>query len=307
MSKDYLGYKGKHVVVTGAASGMGKATTEMLVDLGAKVYALDMNEILTPRIALGIKTNLADKASIDAAFALIPDTIDKYFGVAGLSGESTDYWTTVTVNFISNKYIIDTYIDSRMPSGGAIAVVTSIGGVHWEKYQREYKKLIAAETWEGMTRVLHRLAPKDGFGPFGYILSKRAMNCYIAKKARHFAEKNIRANCLMPGTTATGLTREFEKMAGGQDKLMSQSGLAKRFAEPREMAEPLIFLNSDMASYITAYHLIADCGETTLKMLKEKKDLQKMPINFGIYHTRLFKKFVEKRLQNLGWGTRVKK
>ena len=40
--KDYLVIKTKNVVVTGASSGMGKATAEMLVDLGAKVYALDL-------------------------------------------------------------------------------------------------------------------------------------------------------------------------------------------------------------------------------------------------------------------------
>ena len=43
--KDYLGYTGKVCVVTGAASGMGKATAEMLVDLGARVYALDWAEV----------------------------------------------------------------------------------------------------------------------------------------------------------------------------------------------------------------------------------------------------------------------
>ena len=42
--KDYLNYEGKIAVVTGAASGMGKATAEVLKDLGAKVYAMDWNE-----------------------------------------------------------------------------------------------------------------------------------------------------------------------------------------------------------------------------------------------------------------------
>lgn len=43
--KDYFGYQDQVVVVTGAASGMGKATAEMLVDLGAKVYALDCKKL----------------------------------------------------------------------------------------------------------------------------------------------------------------------------------------------------------------------------------------------------------------------
>jgi len=294
MSKDYFGYAGKNVVVTGAASGMGKATAEMLVDLGANVYAIDMNEVTTPGIVLGIKANLSDKASIDAAFAQVPDTIDKYFGIAGLSGMSTDYWTTVTVNYIANKYIIENFIEKRMPSGGAIAIISSTGGVHWEKYRWDTNKLVAAETWEDMTKVLHKLAPRDGFGTFAYMISKRAMNCYIAIKAKSLVGKKIRANCLMPGVTDTGLAKEFEEMAGGRDKLMKQGGMLNRSAEPREMAEPIVFLNSDMASYITGYHLAVDGGELTLKMLKEKKDPAKMPMRFKIYHTRLFKWFVKK-------------
>ena len=46
--KDYLGYKDKICVVTGAASGMGKATCEILLDLGAKVYAMDLAPITLP-------------------------------------------------------------------------------------------------------------------------------------------------------------------------------------------------------------------------------------------------------------------
>ncbi len=66
--KDYFGYQGKVVVVTGAASGMGKATTEMLVDLGAKVYALDWAEVKVAGIEEYIHTDLSLKYSIDKAF-----------------------------------------------------------------------------------------------------------------------------------------------------------------------------------------------------------------------------------------------
>ena len=49
--RDYFGYNGKTVVVTGVASGMGKATAEMLVELGANVYALDWAEVQVEGIA----------------------------------------------------------------------------------------------------------------------------------------------------------------------------------------------------------------------------------------------------------------
>ena len=66
--KDYFGYQGQIAVVTGAASGMGKATTEMLVDLGAKVYALDWQKVEVDGIEKYIHVDLSQKESIDQAF-----------------------------------------------------------------------------------------------------------------------------------------------------------------------------------------------------------------------------------------------
>jgi NAD(P)-dependent dehydrogenase (short-subunit alcohol dehydrogenase family) len=48
MMKDVLGYQGKQVVITGAASGMGAAAAQLLVDLGAQVYALDISDVKVP-------------------------------------------------------------------------------------------------------------------------------------------------------------------------------------------------------------------------------------------------------------------
>ena len=77
--KDYFGYQGQIAVVTGAASGMGKATTEMLVDLGAKVYALDWQKVEVDGIEKYIHVDLSQKESIDQAFQEIPDHIHAFF------------------------------------------------------------------------------------------------------------------------------------------------------------------------------------------------------------------------------------
>ncbi|MBN1315368.1 MAG: SDR family oxidoreductase [Anaerolineales bacterium] len=291
--KDYFGYCRKVCVITGAASGMGKAATEMLVDLGARVFALDMNQVTTPGIEKFIKVNLGEKQSIDNAFIEIPEKIDKFFGVAGLSGVRTDYHLTVTVNFIANKYITEEYLDRRVVAGGAIAYVTSTGGVNWEKYQWEYKKLADADGWDAMTRELHKIAPADGFRPFSYVLSKRCMNYYVAKKTIPFAKKNIRINAILPSSTDTGMKQEFEQLVGSEENLIKQTGLAGRLAESREMAEPLVFLNSDMASFMTGSRILVDYGDETLKILKLKKDVQNMPVALKIFNTRLVKKIMQ--------------
>lgn len=68
MTEKYLNYSDKICVVTGAGSGMGEATAKMLVELGAKVYALDIREVALEGIEEYIHVDLSDKDSIDQAF-----------------------------------------------------------------------------------------------------------------------------------------------------------------------------------------------------------------------------------------------
>ena len=89
--KDYFGYKGKTVVVTGASSGMGKAAAEMLVDLGAEVYALSRRRPDIEGLKGFVSTDLSSKESIDAAFDALPGHIDSFFGIAGASGLHDDF------------------------------------------------------------------------------------------------------------------------------------------------------------------------------------------------------------------------
>jgi NAD(P)-dependent dehydrogenase (short-subunit alcohol dehydrogenase family) len=296
--KDYFGYANKVCVITGAASGMAKAATEMLVDLGAEVYALDRTEASTPGIAGFVEVNLGEKNAIDAAFTRLPDRIDKFFGVAGLSGMKTDYHMTVTVNYIANKYITEQYLEKRVVPGGAIAYITSTAGLHWKRYRWEYRKLLNATGWEAMTAELHKLVPADGFRPFAYVLSKRCLNAFVAKKMVHFADKSIRINAVLPASTETGLQSEFAQMAGSEDNFVKQAGIAGRLARSQEMAGPLVFINSDMASFITGDWLKVDFGDETLKLLKQKKDLQNIPVALKLYNAepvkRLMQRYIDK-------------
>lgn len=169
--QDLLGYEGKVCVVTGYASGMGKATCELLIKLGAKVYGMDRNELVIDGMEKFIATDLSNKQSIDSAFAQLPDKIDCFFGVAGLSGAKTSYWTTFTVNFIANKYMTEQYLEKRMDRGGAIVYVTSCGGLMWEKWQKEYKKVMKCKTWDEMVAFMKKVSPKDGVGGMAYTLA----------------------------------------------------------------------------------------------------------------------------------------
>ena len=291
--KDYFGYNHKICVVTGASSGIGLATAKLLVELNAEVYALDIVEKEIEGVAKFIKE------SIDNAMSQIPTHIDSFFGVAGLSGAKTNYYKTFTVNYIANKYITEEYLKNRMSYGGTISYVTSTGGLYWDKYANEFEKFTNAKTWDEMISALHSQANEDTLGMMAYPLSKRAMNYYMASLAIELGPKKIRVNALLPGSTDTGMKKEFEVEAGGMDALVAETGTAKRLATPEEMAWPLIFLNSDMASFITGLPFIVDAGTSAMVALKQKKDRMDMKVGSKLFNLGFIQKQLAKQLEPL--------
>ena len=252
-------YQNKVCVVTGAASGIGKALCEKLVALGAQVYALDRNKADIEGLSAFVETDLSDKGSIDAAFGVLPQVIDRFFGV-----------------------------EKRIPSGGSIAYVTSCGGLMWEKWRKEYVKVMDCKTWDEMVAFMKSVSPKDGVGVMAYTLSKRAMNYYTSLKAVELGKRGIRVNALLPGSTDTGMKKEFEKMAGGQDNLVKENGGAGRLATPQEMADPLLFLNSGMAAFVSGLLLIADMGHNCEKTLGFCNNQLDVPAALKLYNTKFF-------------------
>lgn len=297
--KDYFGYNNKICVVTGAASGIGKATAELLVELNAEVYALDITKQDIPGVKEFIEVDLSNKESIDEAMERVPRHIDSFFGVAGLSGAKTNYYKTFTVNYIANKYITEEYLKKRMSYGGAISYVTSTGGLYWDKYSSEFEKFTNAKTWDEMIEALHAQAKEDTIGMMAYPLSKRAMNYYMAKLAIELGPQKIRVNALLPGSTDTGMKKEFEVEAGGMDALVAETGTAKRLAKPEEMAQPLVFLNSDMATFITGLPLIVDAGANAMVRLKMKTDRMNMRVGLKLFNLGFVQKQLAKQLEPL--------
>lgn len=275
--KQAFGYEGKVCVVTGASSGMGKATAEILVDLGAKVYALNRRECPVPGIEASIATDLSNKESIDAAFAQLPKHIDCFFGEAGLSGAKTDYMTTFNCDYTANWYITETYLKKRMSAGGAIVYVTSTAGLNWLQYKKEEERVLKAKSWKKVEKAVAGLA-KISPATFAYMYAKRCLSYYAAVQATELGKKGIRVNNVMPGSTDTGMKDEFEKMAGGEEALLKEAGTAGRLATSEEMAWPIVFLNSDVASFVSGTEFNVDSADTAMKKLKLKRDVEAIPI-----------------------------
>ena len=271
--KNYFSYEGKVCVVTGASSGMGKATVEMLVDLGANVYALDLNPCTINGIKEFIKCDLANKKEIDEAFKKIPEHIDSFFGVAGLSGAKTDYRTTFDCNYTANMYITLNYLKNRMSKGGSIVYCTSTAGLEWKRFKKEQNKVVHAKTWEEVEEVTRKLA-SSAPATFAYMYSKRCLSQFACEQAVEFAKLGIRINNVLPASTDTGMKQEFQDMIGSEKELIAQAGLAGRLASPEEMAYPMVFLNSEMSSFISGLDMVVDYTDTCLKTLGLKKNIE---------------------------------
>jgi NAD(P)-dependent dehydrogenase (short-subunit alcohol dehydrogenase family) len=277
--KDYLGYQGKTCVITGASSGMGKALAERLVDLGADVVAISRRACPVQGVRASIQADLSDPSSIDKAFAAIPDSIDCFFGNAGASGSKTPALTTFDIDFNANKYITEAYLKERMGEGGAILYNSSAAGLNWRKFPEESKAIAEAEGWKATEEAFLATAPESALNLFAYLIAKRAVCYYSAAKAVELGKRGIRVNALCPGATSTGMKDEFEKMAGGAENLVANNGIAGRLAESREMAGPMLFLNSDLATFVSGIDLSVDYCDSAMVALGLKQDQMNIPMS----------------------------
>lgn len=153
-------YSGKVCVVTGAGSGMGKATAALLVAEDAEVYALDTQPVAIEGIAKYIQVDLSEKNSIDHVFAELPAHIDCFFGVAGILGATLPFMKVACIDLISNKYMLEELLFERMGEGGAIALVSSDAGIGWEKDGNKvfFAGAVDAEGWGGLLHFLRQRA-----------------------------------------------------------------------------------------------------------------------------------------------------
>jgi NAD(P)-dependent dehydrogenase (short-subunit alcohol dehydrogenase family) len=252
---DVLGYKGKHAVVTGAASGMGAATASALIDLGANVTAIDVKPTELA-VAASLQVDLREKAQIDDAVASISEPVDAVFSVAGLPGPPFSDLDTMKVNFVGARHLIESLVP-KMPRGAAAVCVASNAGLNWQLNLETLYPLVQSPDFEAGVAWCEA-NPEVILG--GYAMSKQATNAWVAWRAVGLMKEfGIRLNNTNPGPTDTAMMPAFEKQAGKEliDAFVGPSG---RRSNAEEQAWPLLFLNSPRSSYVTGEALHVDAG-----------------------------------------------
>jgi len=250
--QDVLGYAGKRVVVTGAASGMGEAAAKLLVQLGAEVHALDVKPVKVG-VAQSIATNLAERGSIDAAVGQLPRSIDVLLNCAGLPGPPFSNLDTMLVNFVGLRHLTETLL-ARIPEDGAVAHITSVAGMGWRKNLEAVRALVETPDFDA-GRAWCEANPEKANG---YLFSKQCIIYYTKKRAGELVGRRIRMNCLSPAPTATPMLPTFHQQAGKENIDTHFQAPIGRDATSEEMAEPLVFLGSRMARFVSGQNLFVD-------------------------------------------------
>lgn len=270
--KDYFGFQGKTVVVTGASSGMGEAAAKMLVDLGAEVHACGSGK--RSRITYGPAKeyyyDLSEKAALDELIAALPAKMDALFVCQGISMGVNPDLKVMKVNFLSVKYLVEA-LAPRIVDNGSISIISSSGGFGWEQTFARSKEIIDCGSYEDTLAWLES-HPEQIQG--SYVVAKQAVNTYVKYKVYDpmFIDRKIRINAICPGNTKTGLTDDFNRSSSPTgDPAEGQRNIEKifldrwngRWASPEEMGWPLVAIGSNIFSYMSGQVIYFDYGITS--------------------------------------------
>lgn len=252
--------QGKVAVVTGGAEGIGRATCELFAREGAAVVIADVNETLGRRteqqiVAAGgqakfVHTDVANEESVKqmaaaaaAAFGKINILVNNaaIFVLKGIDATVEEWRRILDVNVIgaslAAKHVVP---EIRKAGGGAIVNLGSISSFIAQPQYVTYNATKAAIAT--MTRCM----------------------------ALDLAPDKIRVNAVCPGTVWTQIVERLSKEQGldraAADDAPGWGGacMLHRIADPSEIAQAILFLASDDASYITAAHLMVDGGYTAV-------------------------------------------
>jgi len=227
---------GKIAIVTGAGSGIGKATVELFRREGATVVGADIH-------GADFECDAGDEEQVEALVAhTVRDHggLDVFFANAGISGgfaslfeQDADDWAEILrVNLIGPFLAIKYAAPHMKERGGSIICTASVAGL------------------------------RSGAGGPAYSASKAGVINLVKVAATQLVGSNIRVNAICPGLIETGMT-EFifdSARAKGQEDKIGHLNPLKRGGAPIEIANAALFLASGEASYVNGQALAVDGG-----------------------------------------------
>lgn len=246
--------KNKVALITGAGSGIGRATALLFAKEGAKVVVVDYNEDTAKETVKMIKKSGGEAISIKADVSrsedvqnMIRQTVERYgrldvlhnnAGIEGQQASTAEYSEAIfdkviSINlkgvFLGMKY----GIQQMLKQGGGVIINTSSN------------------------------AGIVGFrGASAYTASKGGVIQLTKTAALEYATSNIRVNAICPGMIMTNMIERIASDRGETVKQLSEKEPVKRMGRPEEVAALALFLASDDSSFVTGAAMIVDGGHS---------------------------------------------
>ena len=245
---------GKVAIITGAGSGIGRASALLFASQGARVVLGDKTDAVfaTARavveaggqaIAVQMDAGLeADVAAIVATALATYGQLDVAFANAGISGGkdgifdlTPEAWTEVLRVNLIGPWLMVKHAGKALADagkGGSIICTASVAGI------------------------------RSGAGGPAYSASKAGVINLVQVSAQQLCETGVRVNAICPGLTETGMTRptfDYAKDKGVTHKLGRLNPL-RRAAQPQELAQVALFLASEQSSYVNGQAIAVDGG-----------------------------------------------
>jgi NAD(P)-dependent dehydrogenase (short-subunit alcohol dehydrogenase family) len=239
----------RRAVVTGAASGIGKGTSLLLLERGSQVVAVDVNEEgLADVAAAGAEVVACDLTEPSQRARLVAEAgeIDALVNAAGIirltpiPEVTEETWDSIFAINVKALFFLSREFGSRMKPGNGIVNLASVAGKN-----------------NATTEAL------------SYGSSKAAVLAITRGLAHYFGPAGVRVNAVLPGITDTPMQDKVLVEVGAirgltPDELHEQRlktvPLQNRGCTPREMADAITFLLSSSASYVTGQALAVDGG-----------------------------------------------
>ncbi|WP_214756158.1 SDR family oxidoreductase [Exiguobacterium sp. s157] len=243
---------GKVAIVTGAASGMGKAIAELYAKEGARVVVSDMNLDGAKHVAENISGEAfaiqTDVTSEEALQQLFDETV-KTFGQVDI--------------LVNNAGIMD-----------GMEPVGEISNERWEKIfavntvsvMKSMRIAVDLFTKQGHGVIVNNISAGGLYGAragAAYTASKHAVVGLTKNTAFMYADQNIRCNGIAPGAVATNIGSTMTNMSqAGFGRQQLGMAINPRIGQPEEIAQLALFLGSDESSFINGQVVAIDGGWT---------------------------------------------
>jgi NAD(P)-dependent dehydrogenase (short-subunit alcohol dehydrogenase family) len=249
-------FEGKSIIVTGAGSGIGRASATLFAAEGGRVIAADKSEGVNDTVAAilaaggtatAVQMDAGSERDVEDVVALACAEyggLDVFYANAGISGgieglfdSSVELWTEVLrVNLIGPFLAIKHAAPKIVARGkGAIVCTASVAGL------------------------------RSGAGGPAYSASKAGVINLVQTSAQQLSGSNVRVNAICPGLIETGMTHttfDYARAKGVEDKIGRLNPL-RRGGVPEEIARVALFLASDEASYVNGQAWVVDGGLST--------------------------------------------